>query len=109
MKKVLALIGLFAILGMAVPANAAPPPPAGGHGVHAGYHHRGGHRHCDVPPPRADYGKGNVVVGGVLARRSYWGYPYSYNCRLGWCDDYYYYPPMRDGGVYVNVGFPIRF
>ncbi|MGYP000034941949 len=115
MKKVLSLLSLVALLGLAIPANAAPPPPMGrGHMVQAGPHH-GNHR-----PPRRDWGappppryeRGSVVVGGVLARRGYWSYPYCYDYRLGWYDDFYAPPPpprYYGSGVYVNFGVPIRF
>ena len=117
MKKVLAFLGLFAMLSLAMPANAAPPPAGGPHGgqmIQAGPHrgHYGAPRRrwdAPPPPPRDYYGRGSVVVGGVLARRGYWGYPYGYDCRLGWCDDFYYYPPAPPSRVYVNLGFPIRF
>lgn len=120
MKKVLSLLGLIALLGLAMPANAAPPPIGGFHGgqmVQAGpsFGPHGGPRRdwgAPPPPPRHHYGRGNVVVGGVLARRSYWGYPYGYDCRLGWCDDFYPPPPppmYRPSGVYINFGVPIRF
>ena len=123
MKKVLSVFSLLALLSLAMPANAAPPPHAGGpmgNGqiVHAGpgfRGHGGPHRGgwgAPPPPPRAYYGRGSVVVGGVLARRSYWGYPYGYDCGLGWCDDFYPPPPppmYRPSGVYINFGVPIRF
>lgn len=120
MKKVLSLLGLVALLGLVMPANAAPPPqgePHGGQMVQAGpnFGPQGGpRRDWGAPPPqRHHYGRGNVVVGGVLARRSYWSYPYVYDYRLGWHDDYFVPPlpprPYYGSGVYVNFGFPIRF
>ena len=121
MKKVLAVLSLLALLSVAMPANAAPPPAGGGHCggqmVQAGpgfRGHGGPHRGdwgAPPPPPRAYYGRGNIVVGGVLAKRSYWGYPYGYDCRLGWCDDFFPPPPpmYRPSGVYINLGVPIRF
>lgn len=122
MKKILSLLGLVALLGLTVPVNAAPPPPIGGpHGgqmVQAGPNygaHMGPRRDWGAPPPpRHHYERGNVIVGGVLARRSYWGYPCGYNCRLGWYDDYLVPPPPPPraycgSGVYVNLGIPIRF
>ncbi len=123
MKKVLSVLSLVALLGLATPANAVPPPPhAGGpmgrgEIVHAGsgFHGHGNPRRYDwgaPPPPRAYYGRGSVVVGGVLARRSYWGYPYGYDCRLGWCEGYYPppCPPVSyRPNVYIDFGIPIRF
>ena len=121
MKKVLSVLSLLALLSVAMPANAAPPPAGGGHGggqmVQAGPGFRGhGDPHrgdwgAPPPPPRAYHGRGSIVVGGVLARRSYWGYPYGYDCRLGWCDDFFPPPPpiYRPSGVYINLGVPIRF
>ena len=124
MKKVLSVFSLLALLSLAMPANAAPPPHAGGpmgNGqiVHAGPGfrghggpHRGGWGAPPPPPPRAYYGRGSVVVGGVLARRSYWGYPYGYDCRLGWCEGYYPppCPPVSyRHNVYIDFGIPIRF
>lgn len=123
MKKVLSVLSLVALLGLTAPANAVPPPHAGGpmgkgHMVQAGpgFHGHSGPRRCNwgapPPPPRAYYGRGSVVVGGVLARRSYWGYPYGYDCRLGWCEGYYPppCPPVNyRPNVYIDFGIPIRF
>ena len=121
MKKILSTLCLFTLLGISIPANAAPPPKGpmnGGQIVQAGPGFRGGHggSHrgdwgAPPPPPRAHYGRGSVVVGGVLARRSYWGYPYGYDCRLGWCDAYYPppLPPNCRPNVYIDFGIPIRF
>lgn len=122
MKKVLSILSLVAMLGLAVPANAAPPPPPnapmGGEIIQAGPHYGHGAPHRNdwgappPPPPRTYYGRGSVVVGGVLARRSYWGYPYGYNCRLGWCDEFYPppCPPVTyRPDIYINFGIPIRF
>ena len=83
MKKVLSVFSLLALLSLAMPANAAPAPHAGGpmgNGqiVQAGpgfRGHGGPHRGgwgAPPPPPRAYYGRGSLVVGGVLARCSYW-------------------------------------
>ena len=103
MKKVLSIFCLLSALNLAIPAFAAPPPHAKGHRVVAGprYHH---------PPHVKHHPKcysGNAVIGGVLARRSCWGYPYC-DYRLGCYDDFYYYPAPKSG-IYVNVGFPVRF
>ena len=123
MKKVLSVLSLVALLGLTTPANAVPPPHAGGpmgrgEIVHAGsgFHGHVNPRRYDwgapPPPPRVYYGRGSVVVGGVLARRSYWGYPYGYDCRLGWCEGYYPppCPPVSyRPNVYIDFGIPIRF
>lgn len=120
MKKVLSLLGLIAVISMTNLAQAAPPPPPGGHGhghvVAAGPGHAGMHRPAHghyappPPPPHRHYYRGGAVIGGVLARRSYWRYPYECDYRLGWCDDFYYVPrPYHRNGVYINFGIPIRF
>ncbi len=116
MKKVLSLLSLIAIFSISAPAYAAPPPPPG-HGapppgqiLHAG---PGRVRRPPVgwgappPPPPPRYHGGSAIIGGVLARRSCWGYPYC-DYRVGLYD--WYPPPAYYGsGVYLNVGIPIRF
>lgn len=116
MKRMFSIISLLAILNIVSPAFAAPPPPGhgapppgGGHIIHAG---PGIHRHPPVgwgappPPPPPRYHGGSAIIGGVLARRSCWGYPYC-DYRLGL---YNWYPAEYYGnGVYLNVGIPIRF
>lgn len=123
MKKVLSLLGLIAILSSTVPCYAHGGGPMGGHGgqiVQAGPHHGGNmgrppmDRNWGAPPPPPRYNRGTVFVGGVLARRSCWGYSDCYYNRLGCYDDFYYpprppRPPIYNGGMYINVGFPIRF
>lgn len=99
MKKVLSVLGLIAILGTAAPANAAP----GGHkGPHGGFH-RPPHTVVHVAPrPPHHYDRGSAFVGGVLARRSYWGYPHC-GYRLGWYDDFCRpYPPTFTSGIYIR-------
>ena len=120
MKKVLSVLGLIGILSLAAPVNAVPiGGPGGPHGGHHGgqmvvagpnYGHRpprGGRQWGPPPPPH--YNRGGAIVGGVLARRSYWGYPYC-DYRLGWCDDFYYRPcpppPLPAG---FSTGVFIRF
>ena len=121
MKKLFTLLGLIGILVMSTPVFAAPMGAApGGHRgqmVHAGPGmarppQGGGHHMSPPPPPPAhSYYRGSAVIGGVLARRSYWGYRNCYYNRLAYCNDYYYRPiPAYYGsGVYVNLGIPIRF
>lgn len=119
MKKLFSLLAILTVFSLTAPAFAAPPPHHGGHGsipsqhvVMAGHHHHhygGGYRHPAPPPPPPVYYHSHrrAVVGGVLARRSYWSYPYC-DYRLGWYDDFCM-PPRYSSGVYVNFGFPIRF
>ena len=127
MKKFLSVLSIITILSMMTPAfadpgrHSGPGGPGGGHHraphhISAGHHHRHSIRHHHpAPPPRIHnyhHHGAHVHVGGVLARRSYWGYPYGCDYRLGWCDDYYYSRPIRPyygSGVYVNLGIPIRF
>lgn len=115
MKKVLCILMLTGIVGLSSSAIAAPGGPGGpgrGHIINAGPgKHRpiGHHRYIAPPPPHGHYYRGNAVIGGVFARRSCWGYPYRYDCRLGWCDNYYYPPVYPGSGVYINLGVPIRF
>lgn len=118
MKKVLSLLGLLAVISMTNSVQAAPPPPPPGHhgqivvaGPGHGMHRPPrGHYAPPPPPPGRHYYKGSAVIGGVLARRSYWRYPYECDYRLGWCDDFYY-PPRHcyQNGVYINFGIPIKF
>lgn len=120
MKKIFSLLAILTVFSLTAPAFAAPPPHQGGHGsmppqhiVMAGYHHHhhygGGYRHPAPPPPPPVYYHSHrgAVIGGVLARRSYWSYPYC-DYRLGWYDDFCM-PPRYSSGVYVNFGIPIRF
>lgn len=98
MKKVLSLLGLIAIFSIVSPAYA------GGRGevIHAG---PGMHRqmrphggwYAPPPPPHKHY-RGSAVIGGVLARRSYWGPAYC-DYRLGWCD---YYTPQYSSNIYIR-------
>ena len=119
MKKGLWILALTLVFAGST-CFAVPPPPAGGMrgippmhgGVPMGRPPMG--RNWGAPPPPPRYNRGSVFVGGVLARRSCWGYSDCYYNRLGWCDDFYYpprppRPPVYDGGMYINVGFPIRF
>lgn len=113
MKKVLSLLSLIAVFSIISPVYAAPgggpggPPPGGalhaGPGIHRGHRPPSG-RIAPPPPPR--YYRGSAIIGGVLARRSCWGYPYC-DYRVGLYD--WYPTPCDRGGVYVNVGIPIRF
>lgn len=115
MKKVLSLLSLIAIFSITSPVCAAPgggpggPPP--GQVLHAGPGIHRGHRPpagwgAPPPPPPHRYHRGSAIIGGVLARRSCWGYPY-YDYRVGMYG--YYPPPCYGNGVYLNVGIPIRF
>ncbi len=116
MKKVLTVLSLIEVLGLTMSsANAAPGGPGGPGGPRGGHHvvhagpgmhhrpHHGGHRMAPPPPRHHHYHGGIGIVGGVLARRSYWGYPY-YDYRLGLYDDFYYRPYRP-----YNAGFYIRF
>ena len=125
MKKVLSILSIMAIFGLMAPAFAAPEghgrpgghhggPPSHGahHRIHAGYNHHRPHVVHHSRPHHVYHGHhgGHIHVGGVLARRSYWGYPYGCDYRLSWCDDYYHPRPYYGGsGVYLNFGIPIRF
>ena len=127
MKKFLSVFSIVTILGLMTPAFAAPPSgPHGGHGgPHGGHggriegrhyvstrhHHPPMRGHINHRPPMHyhHHHASRIHVGGVLARRSYWNYPYSCDYRLGWCDDYYYPTRYYGSGVYVNLGIPIRF
>ncbi len=115
MKKVLSLLSLIAIFSITSPVCAAPgggpggPPP--GQVLHAGPGIHRGHRPpagwgAPPPPPPHRYHRGSAIIGGVLARRSCWGYPYC-DYRVGMYG--YYPPPCYGNGVYLNVGIPIRF
>lgn len=115
MKKVLTVLGLMFLLGATTSVQAAPMGPGGHHGghmapptphsIHNAAHHRV--HHMMPPPPRHYHHRSHVVIGGYYPRHSYWGYP-CYDYALG-CDRFYYPRPYYDNGVYVNVGFPIRF
>ncbi len=117
MKRVISLLSLIAIISITAPAYAAPPgggppgPPPGGHvlhagpGIHRGHPHPAGLRTPPPPPPR--YYRGSAIIGGVLAGRSCWGYPYC-DYRVGMYG-YYPQPCYYGSGVYLNVGIPIRF
>lgn len=112
MKKFLSLLGLIAIFAMTTPAYAG----GHGHGPNSGFHgapesHRPAppQGNWNAPPPPHRHYRGSAVIGGVLARRSYWGYRDCYYDRLGWCDDFYYPPAYYRGGVYINPGISIRF
>ena len=94
MKKFFTILVLMVILGVAVPAFAAPPPgpgghPGGGHRIHAGAYHA--HR---IPPPPRHHRTFTYVqnyVGGP------WG-----TYQLGLCNPCYPCRPMS--GVYFPVG-----
>lgn len=115
MKKVLSLLSLIAIFSITSPVCAAPgggppgPPPGqvlhAGHGIHRGHRPPAGWG-APPPPPPHRYHRGSAIIGGVLARRSCWGYPYC-DYRVGMYG--YYPPPCYGNGVYLNVGIPIRF
>ena len=94
MKKVLSLFSVFTLLYTFSPANAAPPPPPGGGGqvikAGPGYRYAPRRRHF-APPPRGI---------GFIGRY----YPYRTCFGFGGC-----YTPCYPGGVYVNIGVPIRF
>lgn len=108
MKKVLSVLCLFGLLSFAMPVEAAPRGGHGGQIVVAGPSyghcpHQGRHQWGPPPPPR--YNRNGAVVGGVLARRSYWSYPY-YNYRLNWYDNFYYPPcppPPPPAGISTGI------
>lgn len=116
MKKILSVLSVIAILGMATPVMAAPGGGPGGHGrhgggpgVHGGPH--GGHRiHAGAPHHRHIRPHGGITVHtGHYPRHSYWrsygprywGGPWC-DYRLGWYDTYY--PCRPHTGVYFPVG-----
>lgn len=117
MKKVLSILGILTVLCSSTPAFASPHGPGApmqsphhqGQVVRAG-HHQMNYHHPAPPPPPANvvYHRphNSVVVGGVLARRGYWGYPYCYDYRLGCCDGFYYRTyPRYHSGISVNFRF----
>ena len=94
MKKILFLFSLTALFGLILPAEAVSPPPHGaGNVIHAG---PGRHWKPAPPPPQRYYTRGMFIRP-------------CYDCRLGWYDGYYYRRPCYDGGIYINLGIPVRF
>ena len=118
MKKILSVLGLFAILTMTTPVMAAP----GGHGGPGGHHsaprHHGGGHHISAGPHHGGghhmRPHGGVIIHSGYPRHRYWsGYRTGYwggtwcNPRLGWYTDCYYPPP-----TYMplpGASFSIRF
>lgn len=118
MKKIFAVLGLVAILGVTTPAMAAPNH--GGHGMHGGGGMHppitaGAHRRHPAPPPRpAHYTRphSGITFYGNYPRHSYrygyrtcyWGDPWC-DYQLGWYDGVYYRPYVPMGGFGVNIRF----
>ncbi len=101
MKKIFTIFALFTILGVSVPAFAAPPPP----------NYRGGHVHAG---PRPDMRRLPRHHGGHLRPHNsfmiYTGYPrhdYFYSHRLGgypYCGCPYCmtHRPFNSAGFYIS-------
>ena len=114
MKKVLAVLGLVAILGITTPVMAAPSHGGmhGGMGVHGGAVHTV-HRGHPAPPPR-HYVRphSGITIYGSYPRHGYrYGYRSCYwndpwcDYRLGWYDGVYCRPYVPVGGIGVNIRF----
>lgn len=116
MKKVLSVLSLIVLFGLASPVMAAP----GGHGGPGGpgMHdvHRGGRHHMAAPhhrPPRHHVRHhGGITFHSSYPRHSYWyGYGPSYwggsrcNPRLGWYTDCYYPPYVPVPGASFSIRF----
>ena len=118
MKKIFAILGLIAVLGITTPAMAAPNHC--GHNMHGGggMHppmtarvHRG---YPAPPPPPAYYSRphSGIAFYGNYPRHSYgygyrtyyWGDPWC-DYQLGWYDGPYYRPYVPMGGFGVNIRF----
>lgn len=111
MKKILSVLSLVAILGLATPAFAAPhggpmgPEMGSRPSIQAGAHHK-----PNMAPPHHGH-HGDVVVNAGCPRHSYWsGYRTGYWCsnwcdyRLGWCEPCPPPPYRPHAGVYFPVG-----
>lgn len=115
MKKFLSILSVFTILCLSTPAFASPQgagapmrAPHQAQIVRAGHHQMQMHHRHSAPPPPVVYHRphSSIVVGGVLARRGYWGYPYCYDYRLGCCDGFYYRSyPYYHSGMSINLRF----
>ncbi len=102
MKKLFSVLLLIAFTSAIIPAFAVPPPPHGGHGIHAGAHYR---THMPPPPPpRATY---------LYSERSIRGFGFfgdfgssGYRCR-SCCNTIGYYNNCCCGGT--STGFYLNF
>ena len=116
MKKILSLLGLFAVLTMTAPVMAAPGGPGGPHGGPVGPrgHHGGPAMHSPhhMPPHRGHY-----ITPHHHMQYSYRSFPrrgcgfYAYDSMypLGYYDYYYYsrpyvpYRPASGIGFYIGL------